>query len=55
MQHPGGIRIVLENIGIYAHGGTVVVLCDMSLSGDDKSEIYLGKRQFFIRQGTATP
>ncbi|MCG8549190.1 MAG: L,D-transpeptidase family protein, partial [Desulfobacterales bacterium] len=55
VQHPGGIDIVLENTGLYAHGGIVVVLCDMSLSREDKSKIYLGKRQFFIRRGTTAP
>ncbi|WP_020589185.1 L,D-transpeptidase family protein [Desulfobacter curvatus] len=54
-QHAAGLKIVLENTGIYAQGGVVVVLFDMSLSRDDSSKIYLGKRQFFIRQGTAAP
>lgn len=54
-QHPEGLKIVLENIGIYAQGGIVVVLCDMSLSRNAGRKIYLGKRQLFIRQGTVTP
>ncbi|WP_320044997.1 L,D-transpeptidase family protein [uncultured Desulfobacter sp.] len=54
-QHPEGFDVVLENTGIYTQGGIVVVLCDMSLSLDDSNKIYLGKRQFFIRQGTAAP
>ena len=54
-QHPEGLNVILENTGIYAQGGVVVVLCDMSLSRTGGSEIYLGKRQFFIRQGAAAP
>ena len=54
-QHTDGLEIVLENIGVYAQGGVVVVLCDMSLSRNAGSKIYLGKRQFFIRHGTAAP
>jgi len=54
-QYTDGLEIVLENTGIYAQGGVVVVLCDMSLSRNAGSKIYLGKRQFFIRQGTAAP
>ena len=54
-KHPDGVRIVLENTGIYAQGGVVVVLCDMSLSRDNGGKILLGKRQFFIRQGVDAP
>lgn len=54
-QHPEGLKIVLENTGVYAQGGVVVVLCDMSLARNADKKIYLGKRQFFIRQGSAVP
>lgn len=54
-QYPEGLKIVLENEGIYAQGGVVVVLCDMSIFRNAGSKIYLGKRQFFIRQGAAAP
>jgi len=53
-QHPG-VNVVLENVGVYAQGGVVVVLCDMSLSPGAGNKIYLGKRQFFIRQGSTAP
>lgn len=55
VQYPEGFDIVLENTGIYAQGGIVVVLCDMSISQKTGHKIYLGKRQFFIRQGTDAP
>lgn len=54
-QYPEVPKIVLENAGIYAQGGVVVVLCDMSISRNTGRKIYLGKRQFFIRQGAAAP
>lgn len=54
-QHAAEISFLLENAGIYAQGGVVVVLCDMSLSRNDGSKIYLGKRQFFIRRGIDAP
>jgi len=55
VQHPEGFEIVLKNTGIYAQGGVVVALCDMTLSRNDGRQVYLGKRQFFIRQGAASP
>nr|WP_319493641.1 L,D-transpeptidase family protein [uncultured Desulfobacter sp.] len=54
-KDPDGFEILLENSGIYAQGGVVVALCDMSLSRNDGRKVYLGKRQFFIHQGTASP
>jgi murein L,D-transpeptidase YafK len=54
-QPSEGVEILLENTGVYAQGGVIVVLCDMSLARNDGNKIYLGKRQFFIRQETTAP
>ncbi|WDP88954.1 MAG: L,D-transpeptidase family protein [Desulfobacter sp.] len=52
----GGIslKVLAEQVGIYAQGKVVVVLMDMYLaSGGDRE--YLGKRQFFIKDSPKGP
>ncbi len=51
--------IILNNTGMYAHSGVIVVLTDISLAigspGDIEQSVYLGKRQLFIRQTSSGP
>ena len=48
------LKINFENMGLYAQGGVVVVLMDMSVStGGERT--FLGKRQLFIRQSGDRP
>jgi len=45
------LSVDFDNTGLYAHGGVVVAIMDMTISTEDGTE-YLGRRQLFVKQNT---
>ncbi len=43
------LSVDFDNTGLYAHGGVVVAIMDMTISTGDGKE-YLGRRQLFVQQ-----